>query len=124
MTGSALARVAAPTATTAVVTTALAIAVNLATGQQHSVWLWVAVGGLTLAMFGTSMWLHHRQTEQPEPAPPPATGVELEAVRGRTIDISDVRSTGTGARIADAQVLEDIKISGIRAGQPESPHPQ
>jgi hypothetical protein len=57
----ALRRVVAPTVAIAVMTSAVAIAVNLATEWKHNLWAWLAVAAFTLLTAGVTLWLHHRQ---------------------------------------------------------------
>ncbi|MGX1805162.1 hypothetical protein ACWIGI_05560 [Nocardia sp. NPDC055321] len=61
-TGVVLKKVAVPTAVVAVVTTGLAVAVNMATGGDTRWWWWVIVAGLTAAGFVGSLWQFLRQS--------------------------------------------------------------
>ncbi|MFD3458394.1 hypothetical protein ACFWVM_01680 [Nocardia fluminea] len=58
---SVLTRVIAPTAASAIITTALAIAINFATGGDAPRWQWLVVATLTFAQFLTWLWLYKRQ---------------------------------------------------------------
>ncbi|WP_441952782.1 hypothetical protein [Nocardia sp. 2TAF39] len=57
-----------PTLGFGVAGTALAIAINFATDGRYGVWAWVAVGALTLVVFGMSLWLNSRQGAPTAPA--------------------------------------------------------
>jgi len=67
--GSMVRRVALPTVASGIVTTALAIAINVATDGRYGVWAWVAVGALTIATLVVSLWLNARQNPSPDPVP-------------------------------------------------------
>ncbi|MFI7671712.1 hypothetical protein [Nocardia sp. NPDC049526] len=54
-------RVVAPVVAAAVISTGLAVVVNLATGGGPW-WLWVVVAVLTMAGIGASLWLYQRQS--------------------------------------------------------------
>jgi hypothetical protein len=56
-------RIVAPTLATAVVTSGLAVAVNLATEWKTEVWAWLVVAGLTVLSFVATLWLYRRQTQ-------------------------------------------------------------
>ena len=127
--GSAVSRVAAPTAATAVATTALAVAVNYATGEHNSWWMWVAVAGLTAVMFGSSVWLYRRQAPMDPTAEgavshdPPADGVVLNDIQAKGVRIEGVEATGTGVQMSQARVRQNIDISNVKAGKQEPPGP-
>lgn len=57
-------RIAVPTLITAVVTSALAVVINLATDWKGNSWAWLAVVVLTLLSAGASYWLS-RSSEEP-----------------------------------------------------------
>ncbi len=59
--GSVVRRVALPTVVSGLATTALAIAINVATDGRYGVLAWVAVGVLTLVTLGLTLWLYSRQ---------------------------------------------------------------
>ncbi|MEV6072047.1 hypothetical protein AB0L82_36375 [Nocardia sp. NPDC052001] len=121
MVSSAIARIAAPTAATALVTTALAIAINLATDGEHSPWLWAGVGALTLTSFALSMWLHHRQNGS---APTePARGLVLTDVEAAGMETGNIRSEATGAEIRKSTFTRDLKFGDITAGPEHPPTP-
>ncbi|MFF5034493.1 hypothetical protein [Nocardia salmonicida] len=105
-------RVAVPTGVTAVVTTGLAVAVNYATGGDHSMWAWVAVAVLTVAAFGTSLWLQF--AAQPSaPAPEPMPGMDVEdASAGRDMRFGQVHGTGPGVRGRRLQAGRDMTFDG------------
>lgn len=77
---SVVVRVGIPTLVVAVLATAVAIAVNLATTESTtSGWAWMAVGVVTLASAAASLWLYRRTqvaTQDRLPAAPaaPSTG--------------------------------------------------
>lgn len=54
-------RVVAPTVATATVSSAVAVAVNLATEWKGNLWAWLAVGVLTVISCGVALWLDRRQ---------------------------------------------------------------
>jgi len=65
--GSVARRVIAPTVATAVVTSGIAIVINLATDWKTNPWAWLAVVVLTAATAGVALWLNKAQ-EPPAPA--------------------------------------------------------
>ncbi|MEU7221145.1 hypothetical protein [Nocardia iowensis] len=115
-------RVAAPTAMTAVVSTALAVVVNLATSSVESRWLWVAVAVLTVVGFVASLWLYRRSDHSPQPDRPPV-GVDLGTVKARGFRIQGVRSTGDGVRLGKGRFRRDVDITDVAAGAGEGPDP-
>jgi len=89
------------TAAGALVNTGLGLAVNLATSGDYSVWVWVAVGVLTVAVFGVSVWAQHNQAGIPS-----AGDFEVgpvDAVRDALFE--DVRPRG------------DFRVQEVKAGQ-------
>ncbi|MEV0766144.1 hypothetical protein [Nocardia sp. NPDC050435] len=62
-TGAVLKKVALPTAVVAVVSTGLAVAVNMATGAEAQWWWWLIVAALTAAGFAGSLWQFLHQSE-------------------------------------------------------------
>lgn len=59
---SAASRVVAPILVTAITTSAVAAALNLATDWKNNLWAWLAVGVLTLTSGGVAVWLYRKQT--------------------------------------------------------------
>lgn len=53
-------QVLVPTSLAAMFSSALAVAVNVATAAMTDGWLWAAVVALTVLTFLTSLWLHQR----------------------------------------------------------------
>ncbi|HYN87246.1 MAG TPA: hypothetical protein VER55_01890 [Ardenticatenaceae bacterium] len=62
--------------------------------------------------------------EQHAPAEAAAVGVDLERIKGAALRIADVRATGTGVRVRDAELTGDIEIKGVQAGQGPSNDPK
>ncbi len=120
MASTAITRIAAPTAATAIVTTTLAIVVNLATGSVHSIWLWAAVAVLTLLSFAVSMWLHHQNAASPTE---PARGLRLTRSKARNVNIGNVRSPGDGIDITRSKLLGDLTAGDITTGPDQPPTP-
>ncbi|MFD4358075.1 hypothetical protein ACFWPX_36420 [Nocardia sp. NPDC058518] len=79
-------RVIAPGVAGALVSTGLAVVVNLATGGGPW-WLWVAVVVLTAAGCGTSLWLYQRQASPTGPTVT-AAGAGSVAAHGTVGNIS------------------------------------
>lgn len=44
-------------------------------------------------------------------------GVDLEDIKGASLRIADVIATGTGVKVKEADISNDIDIRGVRAGQ-------
>lgn len=107
-------------AVSAAVGTGLAIAVNLATSGDYSVWVWCAVVGLTVAVVAVSLWNQHNQ---PTPAPTSASGIEFGNVKARRFRAKNVKSSGTALRIGRGRFREDIDIADIEAGHGDASHP-
>jgi hypothetical protein len=85
---SMLGRVVAPTVAVAVVTSALAVVVNLATEWKTNPWAWVGVAGLTLAAAGGSWWMFRSQSSATaSDAPPPGQSVTNSTISGPNIQI-------------------------------------
>jgi hypothetical protein len=57
--------------------------------------------------------------ESPEAAA--AVGVSLKDIEGAALRISDVRSSGIGVQVENAEIKGDIEIRGIRAGEDPDP---
>jgi len=54
------------------------------------------------------------QKQAPEAAE--AMGVDLEEIRGASLQIEEILSSGPGVKIKKAEIAGDIKIKGVRAG--------
>lgn len=63
-------RVVAPTVAWAVLTSAAAVAVNLATEWKSNPWAWPAVVVTTALVAGAALWLDHRKGDPAEPERP------------------------------------------------------
>jgi hypothetical protein len=104
---SARVRVVAPTVVTALVGSAVAVVVNLATEWKTNWWAWLAVGALTVVSGGVSLWLHRRQADTD--SSPGAGGL---SVSGK-IDIHAEQGSAAAWR------MRDISLGG----PPLNPHP-
>ncbi|MGY1984084.1 hypothetical protein [Nocardia gipuzkoensis] len=96
MRSGSLVAVVAPVAVAAVVSTGLAVVVNLATGGGPW-WLWAVVAGLTVAGIATSLWQYQRQSPTPPtPAPPSTDSVQASGPRSVAVgrDAGGPISTG------------------------------
>lgn len=62
----------------AVVTTAVAVAINIATELKTEAWAWIAVGVLTIALAGVTVLMHRLDTRTTTDQPP--AGVNQTAV--------------------------------------------
>lgn len=51
-------------------------------------------------------------------------GVDVTGLVAAALTISDVVSTGDGARISDSRIEGEVDIRGIRAGSQQPPHPE
>lgn len=118
--GQTLSRAGWHTAAGALVNVGVGIAVNLATSGTYSSWVWIAVGALTLGVFGTSLWAQHNQGPATSP---PATGVELGNVKARSFRAKNVKSPGTALRIRRGRFAEDMTVEDIEAGRGDASHP-
>jgi hypothetical protein len=65
-------RVVVPTVVVAVLTSGVAIMVNIATGGNAGWWAWLTVAVLTLLTAVASLWLHTASHDEP-PRPPVST---------------------------------------------------
>jgi len=80
---SVSARVGVPTLAATLLTTAVAVAVNVATEWKTAPWAWVAVAVMTVASAAVSVWLHRRTqaaaapTGRPPAASAPESTVEI-----------------------------------------------
>ncbi|MGW6122366.1 hypothetical protein ACWFRF_25185 [Nocardia sp. NPDC055165] len=123
MSGQTLSRVVALTATTALMTTGLAVAVNYATGGDHSVWMWVAVVVLTIGVFGASLWAQSGQST-PAAASEPAIGVNLRNVKaGGALRVKGIRAPGAGVRARKVRSEGDMSFENIDAGHDGASQP-
>lgn len=89
-------RVAAPTAAVAVVGSALAVVVNLATEWKTNLWVWAGVAGVTCVAAIASWWLHKAQNSQSAQEDPPRPHV-TRSVLGTTWNSTVI--TGDGNRV-------------------------
>ncbi|WP_066903859.1 hypothetical protein [Millisia brevis] len=106
--GSVIRQVLAPTAVTALTTSALTVMINLATSGEYQPWSWVAVAALTAVSFGASMWLHRRQsgTATDPPDRPTGGGTHVHADNGSVV----------------AQEIRDVSIINyLKPGPPADP---
>ncbi|MFD7161164.1 hypothetical protein ACFV9C_41725 [Kribbella sp. NPDC059898] len=58
--------------------------------------------------------LHHPQA---------VVGVDVKSLVAATLEISDIKSTADGVRLADSRIAGDAKITGVHAGLKEPPDP-
>jgi hypothetical protein len=91
-------RVVAPTVVWAVLTSVLAVVVNLATEWKVNLWAWLAVVVTTVLVAAASLWLDHRRGDS-EP---------VRLVGGQVVDNSTVGS--------NVQVGGDLTINRDRQG--------
>ncbi|WP_218721617.1 hypothetical protein [Nocardia sp. MH4] len=96
-----LKRVVVPTALVALAGTALAVAINKATGSDAQWWWWLIVAALTVAWFGASLFLYLRQSAA-TPSGPVATGERSVAFRGTVMGSISTGDTGTSTPPAPA----------------------
>lgn len=116
--GQTLSRAGLHTAAGALVSTGLGIAVNLATSSTYSGWVWVAVGVLTVGVFGVSLWAQHNQS-----AVSSAGEFDLGVVdAGRNLRFQNVRPRG-GFRIRKARSGQDMEFRDIEPGRGDASHP-
>jgi len=118
--GQTLSRAGLHTAAGALVSTGLGVAVNLATSDSYSGWVWVAVGVLTLAVFGVSLWAQHNQASS---TPESAVGVDLGNVKAQSFRARNVRAPGTALRIRRGRFSGDMDIEDIQSGRGDASHP-
>ncbi|WP_327113960.1 hypothetical protein OHB12_33025 [Nocardia sp. NBC_01730] len=119
--GRVLARVAVPTAVTAVMSTGLAVAVNYATGGDHSLWMWIAVAVLTVGVFAASLWTQSAQypTTGGDPA---ARGILLRKIKSQGgLRADGVRSTGTAVEVDGGHFGGDMEFKNITGGDASHP---
>jgi hypothetical protein len=105
--GSA-ARMIAPAVAGALVSTGLAVVVNLATGGGPW-WLWVAVAVLTAAGCGASLWLYQRQSSPTGPSVT-ASGAGSVAAHGTIGNISTT-DAGTAAGVPPPAAGQEVVAS-------------
>lgn len=70
MAGRAVRRVVAPTVVWAVLTSAAAVAVNLATEWKSNPWAWLTVVVTTALVAAAALWLDHQKGDPAEPERP------------------------------------------------------
>ncbi|MFI6959646.1 hypothetical protein ACIBJI_40045 [Nocardia sp. NPDC050408] len=61
--------------------------------------------------------------EEYAPQSAEVVGVQLRRVRAGELEITDVVSTGTAVVAEETEVVGTLKITGVRSGFPEPPHP-
>ncbi|WP_229740406.1 hypothetical protein [Nocardia rhizosphaerihabitans] len=99
--------------------TGLAVAVNYATGGDHSAWMWVAVAALTVGVFAVSLWM---QSGQSVAAGESVVGVDLRNVKsGGALRIRKIR--GGGVRAHKVRSGGDISFEDIDASRNDASHP-
>jgi hypothetical protein len=117
---SVIARVAAPTAVVAAVTTGLSAAVNMATADHAAGWAWPVVAVLTMASCAASLWLYRRQSI----TDPVTTAGKRSAVTGASSgDGHGSTVTGDHTRLAEAPgaVIGAVGDHNIQINQFHSP---
>lgn len=95
MSSGSLVPVVTPVAVTAVVSTGLAVVVNLATGGGPW-WLWVAVVGLTTAGIAASSWQYRQQMIAPATPPNSRSSVTASGTRSVAVSGNPAGSISTG----------------------------
>ncbi|MGW0252695.1 hypothetical protein ACWDYH_39340 [Nocardia goodfellowii] len=112
-------QVAVPTAATAVLSSALAVAVNIATGGDHSVWAWGAVVVLTVAVFAVSLWTQSTPTSDTRSP----FGVDLRNLTaGRDMRFSRIRTRSSGFRARRLKAGQDMSFD-IDVGHDDASQP-
>lgn len=110
--GQTLTRAGWHTAAGALVNTGLGVMVNLATSGTYSASVWVAVGGLTVGVFGVSLWAQHNRTDTD------STGDfevgSVDAVRDARFE--NVRPRGA-FRVGEASAGQDVEFRDIEPGR-------
>lgn len=118
--GQTLSRAGLHTAVAAAVNSSLAVVINLATSDAHPGWVWVAVGALTVCVFGVSLWAQHSQSSAPSDV---GGDFELGKVRaGKNLRFGKIRSHG-GFRIHRARSGGDMEFRDIESGRGDASHP-
>ncbi|WP_405180924.1 hypothetical protein OG225_06970 [Nocardia sp. NBC_01377] len=108
-------RVVAPTAVTAVLSTALAVAVNIATGGGPW-WVWALVAVLTVAVFAVSLWIQLTGSA-PAAGTPPVAGVDLRNARSDgAMRFEGIRAPGPAVRARDLASKGDMSFKDLDAG--------
>lgn len=85
-----------PITAVAVIGSALAVVVNLATEWKTNLWVWAGVAGVTCAAAGASWWLHRAQNPSSGDEDQPRPLVE-RSVLGTTWNSTVI--TGDGNRV-------------------------
>jgi cytochrome bd-type quinol oxidase subunit 2 len=101
MVGRAVRRVVAPTLVWAVLTSAVAVAVNLATEWKSNPWAWLAVVVTTVLVAVAALWVEHRHGD-------PSAGSE-RPVHGQVVTNSTIHGS-------NFQVGGDVSINRDREG--------
>ena len=91
--GTIAVRVVVPTVAVAVVASALAVVINLATEWKTNPWAWVGVVALTAVVAGVSLWLFRSQTAMQESGPGTQAHVE-RSVTGTVTDSTVIIGDG------------------------------
>lgn len=100
MAGRAARRVVAPTVVWAVLTSMVAVAVNLATEWKSNPWAWLVVGVSTALVAVAALWLDHRRADPAGPERP---------VGGQVVNNSTIQGP-------NVQVGGDVSINRDREG--------
>ena len=125
MAGHSVWQVVAPTGLTALLSTGLAVAVNVATGDGPW-WMWLAVALLTLGVFAASLWLQYGQssTGSSTSLPISSMGIDLSDVEAAGGMIADgVDATGTAVKVDKGRFGGSLEFKNIRAGHGDASHP-
>lgn len=116
--GQTLSRAGLHTAAGALVGTGSGVVVNLATSGMYSGWVWIAVGVLTVGVFGVSLWAQHNQSGIAS-----AGDFELGSVDAeRDLRFRNVRPRGV-FRIRKARAGQDMEFRDIEPGRGDASHP-
>lgn len=65
-----------------------------------------------------------RLVEQNAPGLTEVVGISLQDIKGASLSIADIRSTGSGVKISAADIQGDISISGVSAGKEDPSRPK
>ena len=87
-------KVALPMLATAVITSAIAVAVTYATAWRDNLWAWIVVVVLTLASGGIALWLYQQQSEADEQASAANDSGVAEAQIGRNSTFKRIQVLG------------------------------
>ncbi|HEY8374237.1 MAG TPA: hypothetical protein VIL00_15985 [Pseudonocardiaceae bacterium] len=115
MARSAAARAWLPALVGAVVGTALAVLVNLATEWKSNPWAWVAVVVLTLTSAGVTFWLRSSESEPQAVPERPSAASHLpapEAPREGAAVINQVNGRVTGTVVQAGDIRGPVLLTG------------